>query len=212
MADRTQTRILNALKSGGPQTAADLAGNLAVTTVAVRQHLDGLMSSGLVDFQDIKGTVGRPRRIWALTTAGHQQFPDSHSTLILGLIDGVRNLYGDEGLDRLISRREDETRERYTAELAEVKEPADKLRRLAELRSDEGYMAEAVEDDAGWLLIENHCSICAAATACQGFCRSELMLFQEILGPDLLVERTEHLLSGGRRCVYRVCQPQSRVA
>ena len=73
------------------------------------------------------------------------------------------------------------------------------------LRSDEGYMAELerIPGD-GWLLAENHCPICAAARSCQGFCRHELNLFRELLGPGVAVERVEYLLSGGRRCAYRI--------
>ena len=46
--------------------------------------------------------------------------------------------------------------------------------------------------------------ICAAAAACQGFCRSELQIFQAVLGEDVQVTRTEHILSGARRCAYRI--------
>ena len=52
------------------------------------------------------------------------------------------------------------------------------------------------------MLVENHCPICAAATACQGLCRDELALFQKVLGPNVEVERTEHILAGARRCAY----------
>jgi predicted ArsR family transcriptional regulator len=58
--------------------------------------------------------------------------------------------------------------------------------------------------EGGWLLVEDHCPICAAATQCQGFCRSELALFRRCLGPEATVERTEHLLAGARRCAYRI--------
>jgi predicted ArsR family transcriptional regulator len=54
------------------------------------------------------------------------------------------------------------------------------------------------------LLIEDHCPICAAAETCQGFCRSELAIFQKTLGEDVEITREEHLLSGGRRCTYRI--------
>ena len=81
----------------------------------------------------------------------------------------------------------------------------DRISALAEVRSEEGYMAEAHEDgDGGFALIENHCPICAAATECQNFCRSELAIFQQVLGPDATVERTDHLLAGARRCAYRI--------
>jgi predicted ArsR family transcriptional regulator len=66
-------------------------------------------------------------------------------------------------------------------------------------------VAEVVTDnDPGVVLIEHHCPICIAAAACQGLCRSELELFQEVLGDRVTVERTQHVLSGDRRCAYRV--------
>jgi len=204
MADRTRTRLLNALKSSGPQTAADLAKGLDVTTVAVRQHLDGLQQEELVGFEDLKGSVGRPKREWSLTSKGHQQFPDNHSSLVLGLLNGMSEIFGEDGLEKLIAHREAESRKTYAAAVGRENDLPGKLSVLAELRTQEGYMAEVAADGDGFLLIENHCSICAAATACQGFCRSELNLFRDVLGPDVAVERTEHQLSGGRRCVYRI--------
>ncbi|HEX7689026.1 MAG TPA: transcriptional regulator, partial [Burkholderiaceae bacterium] len=81
---------------------------------------------------------------------------------------------------------------------------AARVRRLAELRAAEGYMARAEKHGRDWLLIEDHCPICAAATACQGFCRSELALMQRSLGDRVRVERVEHVLAGARRCAYRV--------
>ena len=204
MADRTRTRLLNALKASGPQTAAELATGLKVTTVAVRQHLDGLHQDGLVDFEDLKGSVGRPKRVWALTSIGHQQFPDNHSNLVMGLLNGMSEIFGEDGLEKLIAHREAESRKAYTKAVDAAADLPGKLETLAQLRTQEGYMAEVAADGDGFLLIENHCSICAAATACQGFCRSELNLFKDVLGPDVVVERTEHQLSGDRRCVYRI--------
>jgi len=81
----------------------------------------------------------------------------------------------------------------------------ERLQQLARVRSEEGYMAEVRPDGSGgFLFIENHCPICAAATACQGFCTTELDLFRTVLGPGASVERTEHIISGDRRCVYKV--------
>ena len=66
-------------------------------------------------------------------------------------------------------------------------------------------MAEAREEpDGSWLLVENHCPICAAASECQGLCRSELEIFRSVLGRKVSVEREDHILAGARRCAYRV--------
>jgi predicted ArsR family transcriptional regulator len=59
-------------------------------------------------------------------------------------------------------------------------------------------------DGRGVLLVEHHCPICTAASACAGLCVSELELFREVMGPGVKVERTQHLLSGDRRCAYRM--------
>jgi predicted ArsR family transcriptional regulator len=65
-------------------------------------------------------------------------------------------------------------------------------------------MAECVaKADGSLLLIENHCPVCAAAQACQGLCRSELEIFRSVLN-GAAVERTDHILAGGRRCAYRI--------
>jgi len=54
------------------------------------------------------------------------------------------------------------------------------------------------------LLVEHHCPICTAASACAGLCSSELDLFRDVMGPAVRVERTQHLLAGDRRCAYRM--------
>ena len=94
--------------------------------------------------------------------------------------------------------------ESYRDRLAGVTSVGGKLRRLADIRSEEGYMAQVQRDGDGWLLTENHCPICAAATRCRGFCRNELALFRAVLGEGVSVERVEYLLESGERCAYSV--------
>ena len=60
------------------------------------------------------------------------------------------------------------------------------------------------EPDGSFLLVENHCPICAAAVSCTGLCAKELEVFQAVLGVDVAVTRTEHIVAGARRCAYRV--------
>ena len=87
----------------------------------------------------------------------------------------------------------------------------ERVRALAKLRTEEGYMAEARrQPDGSWLLIENHCPICVAAKACQGFCRSELNTFAAVFGNSVVVRREEHLLTGARRCAYRVVEVERK--
>jgi predicted ArsR family transcriptional regulator len=202
---RTSDRLLHALKAAGPQTASALAARLSISTVAVRQHLDRLEAGGLVGFEDSRETVGRPKRIWRLSEAGHRRFPENHAGLTLELISAVTAVFGEAGLDRLLGHREAQTLATYRAELATAGGLAQKVAALARLRDAEGYMAEMAKDEDGtFLLIENHCPICIAAAQCRNLCRSELAIFQAALGSGAEIARTDHIVAGARRCAYRI--------
>src|SRR5207248_10176049 len=124
-----------------------------------------------------------------------------HAELTAQLIGAIRTQFGEEVLDRLIDARAAETKVAYAEALEGAADLGERVARLAEARTREGYMAEARAEGEGYVLVENHCPICVAATACQGFCRAELATFREVLGPDASVERVEHIVDGDRRCV-----------
>lgn len=209
MAETTTDRILFRLKTRGPQTIADLGEAFGVTSEAVRQLLVKAEADALVTYEDRREGRGRPKRVWRLTESGHARFPDRHADLTVGLLDAVRAEFGDEGLDRLIARREAEQRAAYQAAVGRAPSLEAKVKALAELRDREGYMAEwRREGDGSLTLIENHCPICAAAARCRNLCRSELAIFRDVLGAGATVERTDHVLAGARRCAYRVSAAQ----
>jgi predicted ArsR family transcriptional regulator len=204
MAEGSAERILFLLKTRAPLAAADIARALGITAMGARQHLARLEDDGLVAFADERLGVGRPKRRWRLAPKAEARFPDTHAQVAVELIGAVDRLFGADGLDRLIALREAETRARYRGALARLATLPRRLARLAELRQAEGYMAEVQKERGGtYLLIENHCPICAAARACQGFCRSELEVFRDLLA-GCTVERIDHILAGARRCAYRI--------
>jgi predicted ArsR family transcriptional regulator len=201
----TAERILFLLKTRGAQTAQGLADELELSSMGARKHLESWHEKGLVTFEDSAEKQGRPCRRWQLNDAGHARFPDRHSDLTVQMLQQVRQVFGEKGLNQIIAARESETLNSYTQATSKVKPLKSKLKVLAEIRSQEGYMAEILpHEEGGFLLVENHCPICAAAKECQQFCRSELAIFQKSLGDACVVERTEHLQSGARRCVYWV--------
>ncbi len=202
---RTRRGLMERLKQDGAQDAGALAEALGVSAMAVRQHLYALEGEGLVTFEEEARPVGRPAKIWRLTAAADVFFPDGHAELSVSLIDAMKRTFGAEGLVKLLAVRS----KQQIADYRQRVKPSDgvkkRLRALAALRSEEGYMASVEADGAdGFLLVENHCPICVAATACRGLCAAELTVFQAVLGEDVAVERTDHILAGAQRCAYRV--------
>ena len=208
---RARDRVLLQLKTRGTATAAVLAKRLDVTPMAIRQHLAALETEGLVTHTEERRAVGRPARVWDLTQRAAERFPDSHADLTVELLAAVKDVFGEEGLERLIHARAGKQRQSYRQQLpGEGTSLAVRVAALSELRREEGYMADwSQEPDGSFLLVENHCPICAAATLCQGFCRDELELFREVIGPDAEVERSEHLLAEARRCAYRISEKKA---
>lgn len=201
---KTRRRIVKTLKTEGPMDSAGLAARLKVTPMAVRQHLYALQQEKLVSAEERPVPVGRPAKYWRLTREADRLFPDAYAELNVALIDAVGKTFGPDGMQRLLDTRLARQSAEYAARITSSAPLAKKLEQLARVRTDEGYMAEVKRDGRGFLFIENHCPICAAAALCQGFCATELDLFRKVLGPGVSVERAEHIVSGDRRCAYRI--------
>jgi predicted ArsR family transcriptional regulator len=198
-------RIVDVLKRRS-LTGPELAERFEVSPEAIRQHLADLANNGLIrSAPRSTNGPGRPPVEWSLTDVAIELFPDRHADLTVSLIEAIRSAVGDDGLDAVVAERTAEQLASYHDRLADV--AADnRIDALAAIRSEEGYMAEVVDDPDGdgRLLIEHHCPICEAATACQGLCRAELDLFRASLGQSMSITREQHLLTGDDRCVYRI--------
>jgi predicted ArsR family transcriptional regulator len=202
---KTRRAIVKLLKTEGPMGAAQVAARLGLTAMAVRQHLYQLQREKLVTAQEKRAPLGRPAKYWQLTREADRLFPDAYAEVSLALIDAVGDAFGEAGLKRVLESRYARQRADYLKRIPPSLPLKEKVQRLARIRTEEGYMADAKPTGKGtFLLVENHCPICAAATACQGFCATELDLFRAVLGPGVVVERAEHIVSGDRRCAYRI--------
>jgi predicted ArsR family transcriptional regulator len=208
---KTRRAVVKLLKTEGPLGTSQLAERLGLTAMAVRLHLYALQSEGLVTAEDRPQPVGRPAKSWRLTREADRHFPEAYAELSVALLDAMQETFGAEGLNRVLASRCARQQADYAKRIRAADPLEQKLKELAQVRTEEGYMAEvrAEEEGGGFLLVENHCPICAAANACQGFCSTELDLFRTVLGPSVEVERVEHIVSGDQRCAYRV-RPKAR--
>src|SRR5215213_2171085 len=202
---KTRRAITKLLKTEGPIDSAQLAQRLGLTPMAVRQHLYALQREGLVTSESRPVPIGRPAKFWRLTPEADHLFPEAYAELSVALINSVKDAFGEDGLERVLTSRCARQRMDYGKRIHPKDSLDRKLEELAKVRTEEGYMAEIrKEDDGSYLLVENHCPICAAANACQGFCATELDLFRSVLGAGVSVEGAGHFIKGDRRCVYRV--------
>ncbi|MEZ5245628.1 MAG: FaeA/PapI family transcriptional regulator [Acidimicrobiales bacterium] len=202
-----QRRIVDHLKRAGASTTAAIADALGVTTQAVRPQLVELEERGLVNAETlVTGTRGRPPIGWALSPLAIELFPDRHGDLTVELLQTMRAVLGEDAIEAVLAARDRDHLAELERRMAHL-DPSDVAGRasvLAEQRTRQGYMAEVNHVGDELVLTEHHCPVCAAATECQNLCRNELELFRAAIGPAGVVERSQHLLSGDQRCVYRI--------
>lgn len=204
--EKSESRILLLLKTEGAQSIEDISKILLISKEAVRLQMLKLGAKGEIQSELVKNKVGRPTKRWVLTDKAYRFFHDAHAELTVQMISTIKEELGEDVMEKLIFSREKSTKQRYEVELKKAKSLKDKIKRLAELRSLDGYMASFEKVPGGYLLSENHCPICFAASACQGFCRSELELFKDLLGEEYTVERQSHILAGAKSCVYKITE------
>ena len=143
--------------------------------------------------------------MWSLTPTAESHFPNAHAGLTVSLLNAVEQTFGAEGVKRVVLQSTQQQIENYRSRIPARASLQNRLKALISLRNEEGYMAEVQrQPDGSFILIQNHCPICVAATACSKLCDAELEAFRAILKEDEVIERTEHMLAGARRCVYRI--------
>ena len=204
--------LLLRLRHDGPSSPESLASNLGASRTGVLQQLHALETAGLVSRQAIRHGVGRPRHLYDVTAAAQDLFPTNYEGLADGLLAAIRAIGGEGLVDDVFDERRRMTRERIRGRLAERLPPdapiADRVRELAVIQDEAGYLAEAIIGPDGVIrLVERNCAIHHIAADTGAACQAELDLFREVLGVD--VQRETHIVAGDRCCSYRIGSPSA---
>ena len=133
---KTRRAIAKLLKTEGPIDSAQLAERLGLTTMAVRQHLYALQREGLVTAEERPVPIGRPAKFWRLTREADHLFPEAYAELSVALIDSVKDAFGDEGLERVLTSRCARQRVDYGKRIKPGDSLEKKLAALAKVRSE----------------------------------------------------------------------------
>jgi len=194
--------VLTTLKTRGEASAEEVAGVLGVTVSAVRQHLGPLEEQRLVAHRDERPGPGRPRRRYCLTPAAESLWPKRYGQLanqLLMFIDDAdptmvnlafehrRRVRVERALARLDGRRFD-----------------DRVRALAQILDEDGYLASCERVAKGWWrVVEHNCAILDVAERYGAACSSELAFLRDAL-PGADVQRSAHMMAGAHVCAYEI--------
>lgn len=200
--------ILTALRRDGPASPDELAASLGASRTGVLQQLRALEASELVSRQAVRHGVGRPRHVYDITSVAQDLFPTNYEGLVVGLLGALEAVGGEQLINDVFTARRrqlaERIRDRFTERLGPDAGLADRVRELAVLQDEQGYLcrAELDEGDSTLRLREHNCAIYRVAAGLPAACQAELELFRDVLGADVV--RESHIVAGDRCCSYRI--------
>ena len=200
----TRMRILQLLKMRAGMTVGQLTDALHISQMGVRQHLAILETEGLIEHHQEKQGRGRPPHVYQLTDEANSLFPTTYANFAVGLMHEVAKFNGPGFINKVFRGRMKAQLEAYQLRL-KGKTLCERVKELAQIRDEEGYMARFDENEDDYILIEHNCPIVVIAQEYPHVCEIELALFRQSLGAKIV--REEHLMQGSHRCCYRIPKP-----
>jgi predicted ArsR family transcriptional regulator len=199
--------ILERLRRDGPSSPDQLAAAIGASRTGVLQQLRALEDTNFVNRQTMRHGVGRPRHLYDVTPDAQELFPSNYDGLAAGLLAAIGAVGGDALIEQVFQARRRQIGARVRRELDERVGPdapmVDRVRALAVIQDELGYLADAVVDQDGSIRLREHnCAILDVARGQRSACDAELDLFREVLGVDVV--RETHIVSGDRCCSYRI--------
>ncbi len=184
IARPTYAEILEALKRSDGMAVSELAKELKMSYMGVKQHCVNLEKKGYLKTWRVPRTqVGRPEKLYRLTEACEELFPQAGPTLTLNLLKGVKKLYGESAPEKMLFHHFEDQRQRWSAKMKGVNSLAEKATKLAELRDAEGCFSKCSYDSQTGLRIEEfHHPMAKIYEQYPSALRMEVQMMEQLLG------------------------------
>ena len=206
----TRERLARLIGTQGPITVSALAGQLSLTTAAVRRHLDAMLDEGLVEVRELPVSTprgrGRPARAFVLAAGGHARLASGYDDLAAQALDYLAAQGGRDAVASFARRRGEQLVSRLTP-LIGAGGPAARADRLAEALSAEGFAAttrpiSGAGGSAAVQLCQGHCPVQRVAADYPELCDAETDAIARLLGVD--VRRLATLARGDHVCTTHI--------
>lgn len=197
---KTRNQILHLLFERGQCTIKELADELDINPVSVRHHLLKLEAEGLVQYEEERHGVGRPRRVYSLTKKGLEQFPAQYVRLASKLLSYLKSALPSEMVTQAFVRMAQE----MAAEIEgiEFMTTEERLNLLANLLRREGFVVSWEKKGDTYVIRETVCPYLELGSQHPEICVLDETLIGEMLNVD--AERVQCMLTGDKECVYLV--------
>ncbi|MEU5880709.1 metalloregulator ArsR/SmtB family transcription factor [Spirillospora sp. NPDC047279] len=214
----TRARVARLVLEHGPITASSLGDRMGLTPAAIRRHLDALLAEDMIEVETRRSRPqgqrgrGRPAKWFVITDAGRNAFVHAYDDLATSALRFLAETAGERAVAEFARRQIADLERRYLP-VVQGAPPHQRVRRLAEALSADGYAAAAAKapkavskavsgESWGEQLCQHHCPVAHVAAEFPQLCEAETEAFSRLLGTP--VQRLATIAHGDGICTTHV--------
>lgn len=201
---KNQQKILELLLSRPEgSTLEEIAKHLLVTKTAAKEHIIKVESLGYVSYRDQSGTVGRPRRFYFLSPAGHESFPRQYSWLSNVLLKFLADDMGPKKISAVMESIAKEVAEGMKERFSNKKTNVELFSEISNAMNELGYRASVKQSDLrkGAVLEATNCVYHSVAKAHPELCKFDVKFIEDASG-GMSVKLESCIARGGDTCRF----------
>lgn len=201
----TREKILETLLENPRSTIADLAKVVSINSISVRHHLTSLLAEGLVQDEEERHGVGRPRMVYSLSQKGLERFPNHYFELTSRLLDQMKESLPPAVINKFFTdiaenmiKDFDKSTENFSTE--------EKLNYIKELLQKQGFSVSWKKENAQYMIYETGCPYFHISQTHPEVCSVGHTLISKVM--DIPVSKVSCVLNGDSICAYGFMEEQ----
>lgn len=199
----TRDKILKTLLRKPRSTINDMAEAVGINPISVRHHLTNLQMEGLVEGQEERHGVGRPRLVYVLTEEGREKFPTRYLRLTTRLLTQMKETMPAPVVSKLFGQIAEDLANEYASDMQGLS-MEERLNFVQELLAEEGFTVEWEKKGGEYQIHEISCPYYQIGIAHPEVCTVDQTVISKMLA--LPANKVQCILDGGTHCTY-VVQP-----
>lgn len=196
----TRKNILEYLRHHGSATVHQLAEHLDMSVGTVRHHLNVLERDNLVENQEIRHGVGRPKLVYTLSPAGLEAFPKKYDWLSTALLRELKIRLDPATVASVLRGIAQRVLDKYQPNL-EGTTLQERAEILVEIMGKEGFETKLeYTQDERIRIVQNSCPYRSVVQEHGEVCQLDAEMIHQVLQQP--IQRKCCMLHGDHSCVF----------
>jgi predicted ArsR family transcriptional regulator len=203
----TRDKILQTLLEKPRSTINALAEAVGINPISVRHHLTNLQMEGLVEGQEERHGVGRPRLVYILTDEGMERFPTRYMQLTTRLLSQMKDSMPGPVVANLFNQIAEDLASQYESDVQNLT-MEERLDFVKQILAHEGFTVQWEKKDGQYEIHEISCPYYQVGATHPEVCSVDQTLISRMLAVP--ANKVQCILSGAAHCTYVIQPPNPK--